>query len=288
MTTKEIATIDNAALLEKVVIDGDLSKLSPAERMSYYNRVCDSLGLNPLTKPFQYLRLSGKLVLYAAKDCTEQLSRIHKISISLREGKVINDVFVVQATAKGTYDVSAADWRSVDATGIVAINGLKGEALANAMMKAETKASRRAVLRFWGLGWLDETEVETIPGSVVENVDPETGEIALPPAPKASSKPQANYSKDSKDFMDTCKVNGWSAPQVTGWLGITPEEWKEKRIDGWLKRNAGATSQDAIDLCNQQTIAETESTSEESGVEEEPADLFPNEAEESKPNAPTS
>ena len=42
--------------------------------------------------------------------------------------------------------------------GVVSIAGLKGEALANAMMKAETKAKRRATLSICGLGWMDEVE----------------------------------------------------------------------------------------------------------------------------------
>ena len=32
-----------AALVEKVVVGGDLSKLSAAERLSYYTRICTSL-----------------------------------------------------------------------------------------------------------------------------------------------------------------------------------------------------------------------------------------------------
>ena len=42
--------------------------------------------------------------------------------------------------------------------GVVSITGLKGENLANAMMKAETKAKRRATLSICGLGWMDEVE----------------------------------------------------------------------------------------------------------------------------------
>ena len=40
---------------------GDLALLTAGERLSYYGKVCESLGLNPLTKPFQYIRLNGKL-----------------------------------------------------------------------------------------------------------------------------------------------------------------------------------------------------------------------------------
>jgi hypothetical protein len=44
----------------------------------------------------------------------------------------------------------------------VPLGNLKGDALANALTKSETKAKRRVTLSIAGLGWLDETELETI------------------------------------------------------------------------------------------------------------------------------
>ena len=43
------------------------------------------------------------------------------------------------------------------------IKGLAGDALVNAKLKAITKAKRRVTLSICGLGFLDETEIETIP-----------------------------------------------------------------------------------------------------------------------------
>jgi hypothetical protein len=40
-------------MLEQVVIAGDLSGLSAAQRLAYYQALCQSLGLNPLSKPFE-------------------------------------------------------------------------------------------------------------------------------------------------------------------------------------------------------------------------------------------
>jgi hypothetical protein len=48
---------------------------------------------------------------------------------------------------------------------------------ANAQMKAVTKGKRRLTLSLCGLGWLDETEIETIPSARPVTVVPETGEI---------------------------------------------------------------------------------------------------------------
>lgn len=66
---------DPASVLQNVLINGDLKELSDQERVQYYNKVCDSVGLNPLTKPFDYIRLSGKETLYAKKDATDQLRK---------------------------------------------------------------------------------------------------------------------------------------------------------------------------------------------------------------------
>lgn len=142
--------------IEQVLIQGDLAPLTPAERVAYYNKVCASLGLNSLTKPLEYVKLNNKLTLYARKDATDQLRRIYKVSIDQMDVKQIGDIVVVTVAA------STPDARKDQATGVVNVAGLRGEALANAMMKAETKAKRRVTLSICGLGLLDETEAEPI------------------------------------------------------------------------------------------------------------------------------
>lgn len=175
---------DNAKIMENVLVGGDLSKLSTEQRLSYYTKVCDSIGLNPLTKPFEYITLNDKLTLYAKRDCTDQLRSVHRVSVVITDRQKIDNVYIV--TAKAT----TADGRTDESTGAVTLekeNGswessssgkkyfkkdgtttpLKGDELANAMMKAETKAKRRATLSLCGLGLLDETEVESIPNAFV-------------------------------------------------------------------------------------------------------------------------
>ena len=68
-------------ILEKIVQGNDLAKLSATERTEYYLGVCRSLGLNPATSPLAYLQLSGRLVLYALRSCTDQLRTIHGVSV---------------------------------------------------------------------------------------------------------------------------------------------------------------------------------------------------------------
>ena len=149
-----------AELQEKVLLGGDLAKLTPAERLSYYNAVCTSIGLNPLTRPFEYLALNGKLTLYARKDCTDQLRDLpgNEISVEIVGREVMDGIYVVTAKAKNLLG------RTDESIGAVPIPASSTDK-ANAMMKAETKAKRRVTLSICGLGMLDETEIETIEGA---------------------------------------------------------------------------------------------------------------------------
>jgi len=148
--------------LVEALMYGNLKNLSKDEKVLYYRNVCESVGLNPLTKPFQFMDLKGKEILYAGKECTEQLRKVHKISINIVARELKDDIFIVTARAK-----NLTDGREDESTGAVCITGLKGEDKANAFMKAETKAKRRVTLSICGLGMLDESEVETIAGAKV-------------------------------------------------------------------------------------------------------------------------
>lgn len=143
----------NLATIEQVVINGNLAGLQPAERLQYYRAVCESVGLNPLTKPFEYITLNGKLVLYARRDASDQLRRRDKVSVTITDRNLGADIYAVTAQA------TTPDGRQDESIGAVSVSGLKGEALANALMKAETKAKRRVTLSICGLGLLDESEL---------------------------------------------------------------------------------------------------------------------------------
>ena len=180
--SQELATRQStvpADLQEKVLLGGDLARLTPAERLSYYNSVCTSIGLNPLTRPFEYLVLNDRMVLYARKDCTDQLRDLHGISIEIASREVIDGVCVVTVRAK---NMTERTDESVGAVPFMKENGkwersdngksffkpdgtyspLGLDARSNAMMKAETKAKRRVTLSICGLGMFDESEIDTV------------------------------------------------------------------------------------------------------------------------------
>jgi hypothetical protein len=149
------------SIANQLILQGDLSKLSAGDKVRYYNGYCERMGLDPFTKPFDILRLNGKEVLYCTRSGTQQLNKLHKVShlITSRDTNAEAGVYIVTSKA------SLPDGRCTESIGAVNIAGLKGEAYANAIMKAETKAKRRATLDLLGLGVLDESEAETIPNA---------------------------------------------------------------------------------------------------------------------------
>lgn len=184
-----------SSTLDQALISGDLARLSADDRVLYYNNVCDSLGLNALTKPLDYITLNGKMTLYAKRDCTDQLRKINGVSIIIMS-RVIDEEGCYVVAARATDKTGRSD----ESTGIVPIGNLKGEARGNAMMKAETKAKRRVTLSICGLGFLDETEVNNgqfmlPPLSVIESV-------VTPPAPLETTSPVQEKQWDELTLPD--------------------------------------------------------------------------------------
>lgn len=210
-------------VLERVVVAGDLGKLSAADRVSYYRAVCQSTGLNPLTKPFDYIQLNGRLTLYATRTATDQLRSLKAIAIDGCERDLSDPDFA-------TWLVTGHDssGRVDTEIGSVAIAGLKGEAKANAIMKALTKAKRRLTLSLAGLGWLDETEIGAVPSASPVSVDTETGEIlAAASAERARPVALADRVADRRAAIEArsdAAVAPATAPSGSPSGGTAPEE----------------------------------------------------------------
>ena len=169
-------------IIESIVTKGDLSGLKEEQLVGYYNYRCQQVGLDPSAKPFDLLVLSGKKILYANAGCTQQLANLHGLSTQITQRERVEDVYLVSVRCTGK------DGRSSENQGAVDIKGLSGERLANALMKAATKAIRRTILAHIGLGMLDETELETIPGHQMQKVDMPTVQ-PLPPLDAVLDKP---------------------------------------------------------------------------------------------------
>jgi len=148
-------------IISNLVMKGDLSGLTPDQKVRYYNAICYRLGLDPLTQPFKLLQLSGKEVLYCDRSGAQQLNNLHKVSHRIMAREVLQGCYIVSTQA------FLPNGRQTESIGAVPISNLKGESLCNAFMKAETKSKRRSTLDLLGLGMLDETEVSSIPDAAL-------------------------------------------------------------------------------------------------------------------------
>jgi hypothetical protein len=234
--------VDSATMLQ-VVAGGDCSRLTPAQRIAYYNSRCDAAGLDPRAQPFAFVRLNGKEVLYALKAASDQLAAKHGVRLEI-VSQITDDgirVVTVRAIAK--------DGRQTDEIGAVPVKGLQGEALCNALMKAVTKAKRRAILSLTGLGMLDETEIDSIPSAapvetprpVVEVVNHEPEPEAKPaPAKKDTPKPPhviAAWEMAKRIYGDAAKAREAFKAAVTTVCGAS-------RADN----SASMTEEEALDV----------------------------------------
>lgn len=207
-----------ARAIEEAVMNGNLAGLTSEQRVMYYKTVCESVGLNPFTRPFDYITLNGKLTLYAKKDATDQLRNLRKVNITKIERERLDGIYVVTAYA------ATADGRTDASVGAVSVEGLRGDALANAIMKAETKAKRRVTLSICGLGMLDETELETLPDArpapqvtVIEQLRPELpAQATLPTNEHATTKPPLHPSanNDTRPKLAVIRTPAFAAQVV--------------------------------------------------------------------------
>ncbi len=146
--------------IEQVILKRNLRSLTEIERVQYNFALCKSLGLNPLTNPIDYLINDGKMTPYINSVGVAQLRAIHGISTKITSRTSDKDFIYVSAIA------TEKTGRSEESTAIVALTDkygkqILGQRRADLMMKAETKAKRRATLQLAGIPWADGGNIQT-------------------------------------------------------------------------------------------------------------------------------
>lgn len=179
-----------AGALAHILATGDLSKLTNEQRVATYLQQCSTLGVAPISRPFDWLVLDGKLVLYPNKSCAEQLRRLHQISIKITRAEVVGGdtkepMYVVTVEGRrpnGQTDESTKYVPLSDSRG-----RLTGKNLANAYAKAESGAKRRLTFSMIGMAAppdeLENARVVIVDGTgrVIDNPSQEQKAIAADP-----------------------------------------------------------------------------------------------------------
>ena len=188
----EVMQIENVLhedIVAKLVLDGDLSSLTPQQRVVYYVHRCNLLGIDPGEKPFELLKLDGKLMLYAGKACANALTRLNRLSVAVVSTQIDGDLVTVIARAQDQSGRFTDDAAVIDLSDVSVVGGqnkwgkpVSGIGRPNAIMKAVTKAKRRAVLSLVGLGVLDDSEIDSVRGAQRVAMNLSTGDIDAPQA----------------------------------------------------------------------------------------------------------
>ena len=192
---------------QKVVVAGGNTKvLAAIEKEAFAWALCKYMGMDPVSMPVEYIEFQrGIETLYVNATGSAQLALRHQLSVDIKaHDESDRGLHIVWATATGP------SGRTVQKRGIVDVTDLKGLPLANAMMKAETKAHRRAVLAWCGfIGAGDEIDpvavarvVEEHESVIVETSEPAQLETLEQPGPT----PPATVSCEWHDMAFTTKT----------------------------------------------------------------------------------
>lgn len=167
-------------IMQKFILKNDLSCLTMEEKLIFILNRCKDLKLDPRSQPIMIIKSKEKVgnsfvekeTPYISKSGGEQLAKVHQVSVLDTEEKILDDVFIVKAK------VSLPNGRISQAIGVTPlfteydgkVTKITGAKKCNAMMVADTKARRRAVLSICGTGMIDESEIDTM--NVVAKINP--------------------------------------------------------------------------------------------------------------------
>ncbi len=143
---------------------------------------------------------------------------------------------------------------------------LSGEAGANLMMKAVTKAKRRVTLSICGLGMLDETEVVTIPGAEIVDVEGQKIAAAPQPPPKRDSSAEGKRKTADVKLFNALRAKlenpasatecGETWTQNAEFLSRIARGWYETLLEAYTMSMKGfGVEIDPVDL-DQQSLAQ--------------------------------
>src|ERR1700677_174539 len=198
---------------------GDLESLTQEQRAEYVLAACEHLSV-PAELGLVGLRLmdsggDGKrnLVLYVEKGATDIIRG--NLGIDVESMTEVNGTGYVGWKTVGRDKTG----RHEIAVGTVSIDGLKGLAVANAVMAAQTKSGRRMTLQFAGGGFLDITELGEKTTDIV-NSAPSLAQRAAQP----STKPNVDAGKDITEVPKVEPLNS-----AVGVAGGSAEEPKKRR-----------------------------------------------------------
>jgi hypothetical protein len=139
---------------------GDLSTLPEPEQDKILVKMCAHYGLDPILRPFCIIPAQNKKIWYATKAATDMVAARDHLTRRFKERRIDRELMICEIimeitdgkrVEEGTAVVSLGEFARDPKTGQITERMLAGEGLANAIMRCETKAKRRATLAWFGM-----------------------------------------------------------------------------------------------------------------------------------------
>jgi hypothetical protein len=185
---------------------GNVNLTRADEQQACAEALVQQLGLRMSSMPIKFLKTrNGEIQPY--------LTASGAADIMISTGASVTDVQMttVHGCAICRSTILTRDNRTGVATGAVALDGLRGEALANAFMKAETKSVRRNVLRTCrpDAVWLIQDEdIEGIEGAkrLPEVIDQPAAAVPQTELPEPAAKKPQQFFAENVVVLSTAHV----------------------------------------------------------------------------------
>ncbi|HCO14072.1 MAG TPA: hypothetical protein DIT46_07795, partial [Gemmatimonadetes bacterium] len=112
---------DMVKAVEEALMMNNFERLPAEARVAYLHQLCESMGLNPLSHPFEFIKLNGRWTLYAKKGCTDQLRAVNGVNIEIVENTIHDHQVYVHVRATVPDDRFPTGVRSDEDIGVVFI-----------------------------------------------------------------------------------------------------------------------------------------------------------------------
>ena len=156
---------EKAAIRKMAQAGGDLTPLNQAERDIVQRVMCRRMDIDPDSFPFQVIEFKRgpekKTIFYAPRGLFDYLASRDNLHLIVANSHIQGNTIIFTAR------VTARNGRVVEDIGAapVSFTGTGGEQTAAGVMKAWTRAVRRALSRFYGASVLDESEKDAVESS---------------------------------------------------------------------------------------------------------------------------
>lgn len=171
--------------LVKATLSQDWGRTNDQVKVRFIAHLCNQLSIPAVMNPFIFIKTKNGQKLYTPSEGAYLIASKNRISTKIKDRSYDKERQIYSVTV----ECSTPDGRTSEDIGHMFLGGLQGENLANAMMKAETKAKRRAILSTVGLSVLTEDAIPYVTSDSV--VRP--GEVEIV---DALSEPVEDYQED--------------------------------------------------------------------------------------------